>query len=539
MKHGKVWRWIPAVIAFSMCLTGTAMAEETAVQDAPAQTETEEALYIGEDGSLSAEEIYTAQQILSELGYYAYAPDGVYGSVTREAVAAFQAAFGLYVDGEVGPITMQALQNARTQTQASEPAPQTSAPAETADTQTTLSVGSNGDEVVKVQQALAALGYLTAPADGDYGWYTAAAVEDFQRANDLYVDGVAGPYTLGVLFSGNAAAAPGSTSAPGSTASQETSQDPETEEEPENAETPEDAGESLTIGSTGEAVKKVQQALAELGYLTAPVDGDYGQYTAGAVTAFQRANNLYVDGVAGPYTKQVLFSADAVPADSAPEDGEGDDSEVLTIGSTGEKVSKVQQLLSDLGYPDVTVDGDYGQFTANAVKVFQRTNGLSVTGDVDPETARKLESDPKAYDPSEEVSNAVRLARAKLDAVGWDLYAAYRWSAYIPYTSNYTGMTVSSAAEYGFNYAVGDCVAKASTFCLMARELGYDCKVIFGSVPYARGGYGDHAWCEIQYNGGTYVCDPDFEWDDGRNGYMIYYGQSGTWRYIYGYVLGE
>ena len=52
-----------------------------------------------------------------------------------------------------------------------------------------------------------------------------------------------------------------------------------------------------------------------------------------------------------------------------------------------------------------------------------------------------------------------------------------------------------------------------------------------GSVLLARGGMGPHSWVEVTVNGTTYICDPDFQHETGRNGYMIYYGQSGTWRY--------
>ena len=51
----------------------------------------------------------------------------------------------------------------------------------------------------------------------------------------------------------------------------------------------------------------------------------------------------------------------------------------LTIGSRGQDVSKLQQALKDRGY-QVTVDGIYGTQTKEAVKQFQRDNGLVVDG---------------------------------------------------------------------------------------------------------------------------------------------------------------
>jgi len=52
-------------------------------------------------------------------------------------------------------------------------------------------------------------------------------------------------------------------------------------------------------------VRAVQQALSDAGHPTA-VDGDHGPKTRDAVTAFQRANNLTVDGIVGPATRAAL-----------------------------------------------------------------------------------------------------------------------------------------------------------------------------------------------------------------------------------------
>jgi hypothetical protein len=50
-----------------------------------------------------------------------------------------------------------------------------------------------------VQRQLADLGYLVGSADGVRGQQTTAAVMAFQRVNDLQVDGIVGPQTLGAL----------------------------------------------------------------------------------------------------------------------------------------------------------------------------------------------------------------------------------------------------------------------------------------------------------------------------------------------------
>ncbi len=53
---------------------------------------------------------------------------------------------------------------------------------------------------------------------------------------------------------------------------------------------------------------------------------------------------------------------------------------VLSVGSGGEEVRRLQQRLKELGYYSGKVDGDFGSGTKNAVIWFQRQHGLSVDG---------------------------------------------------------------------------------------------------------------------------------------------------------------
>lgn len=64
---------------------------------------------------------------------------------------------------------------------------------------TTLKPGDTGSQVTDLQQTLAALGYSTGTADGNYGPATQSAVARFQRASGLTADGVFGSQTLSAL----------------------------------------------------------------------------------------------------------------------------------------------------------------------------------------------------------------------------------------------------------------------------------------------------------------------------------------------------
>jgi hypothetical protein len=61
------------------------------------------------------------------------------------------------------------------------------------------------------------------------------------------------------------------------------------------------ASESLSLGSTGSAVKKLQRKLH-----VKPVSGYFGQETRRAVIRFQRGHGLKADGIAGPATLRKL-----------------------------------------------------------------------------------------------------------------------------------------------------------------------------------------------------------------------------------------
>ena len=79
-----------------------------------------------------------------------------------------------------------------------------------------------------------------------------------------------------------------------------------------------EAARTLKKGSTGEDVKKLQQALIDLGYLSDTADGTFGAKTQDAVTLFQAVNGLDADGLAGAKTQALLFSGTALSADQAP-----------------------------------------------------------------------------------------------------------------------------------------------------------------------------------------------------------------------------
>ena len=140
----------------------------------------------------------------------------------------------------------------------------------------------------------------------------------------------------------------------------------------------------LYRGYTGDAVKTLQDKLNTLGYNSGNVDGIFGAKTYAAVTAFQKANNLGVDGIVGKLTWAKLY--DATPVNVAPVTTQP----MLRTGSRGDAVRKLQEMLNAKGYTCGNVDGIFGSKTYAAVLAFQKANGLAADGIVGPLTWGKL-----------------------------------------------------------------------------------------------------------------------------------------------------
>ena len=153
----------------------------------------------------------------------------------------------------------------------------------------------------------------------------------------------------------------------------------------ETSDTPDDPESQYTTlkkHDKGEAVTALQNRLMELGYLEIEEPTDYfGNSTAYAVTLFQRQHDLEQDGVAGTRTQTILYSNEAKHY-------------AMLEGAEGRDVKMLQEQLVDLGYLSKDdVDRVYGEKTVEAVKTFQKRNGLTADGKAGEKTLEKLYSD--------------------------------------------------------------------------------------------------------------------------------------------------
>ena len=169
-----------------------------------------------------------------------------------------------------------------TATDAPEATPEESAEATATGDFKTLEVGgtNDGEIVKKVQQRLVDLHYLPYPekdAEGKgvvtttYGSMCSKAITKFQERNDLKQTGKCDKSTYDKLMSDKATAY------------------------------------TMKEKDKLDIVKTVQEVLIKKGYLKGKATGYCGTDTVAAIKAFQKANNLTVDGQAGTKTLQLLL----------------------------------------------------------------------------------------------------------------------------------------------------------------------------------------------------------------------------------------
>ncbi|MBZ8179008.1 MAG: peptidoglycan-binding protein [Oscillatoria sp. PMC 1051.18] len=180
---------------------------------------------------------------------------------------------------------------------------------------------------------------------------------------------------------------------------------------------------TLRVGSRGTEVSQIQAALKLLGYFEDTVDGTYAESTVIAVSKFQQAAGLNVDGIVGQTTWNRLFpmtppqtTATASPSPSASNNentapaativttNNEDENQatvatsssaavtlpILREGMRGPAVTQLQQRLRTLGFLEGLADGDFGTETLAAVKAAQEKFGLEIDGVVGPATWRAL-----------------------------------------------------------------------------------------------------------------------------------------------------
>ncbi len=232
-------------------------------------------------------------------------------------------------------------------------------------------------DVKVLQQALKELGLYSGDITGRCGDKTVAAIKAFQSKYGLKADGIAGEATWAKLQA--------VTADTGKTA------------------------QTLRNGDSGEAVRTLQRNLKSAGYFAGGVDGKFGPKTEEAVRKFQKAMGISVDGIAGKVTQDKLSRLTTASS-----------GQLLRKGSSGSRVTTLQKRLIELGYLTGAADGKFGDKTENAVRSFQKRNGLTVDGIVGNATNAKLISSSAVKASSAASSGSVQAPSASgVQLLGW------------------------------------------------------------------------------------------------------------------------
>jgi len=329
------------------------------------------------------------QQRLIELGYLSGGADGKYGAKTEAAVRLFQETMGLTATGTADYLTLKYVYaNVKTYSEMVQSGQVTYDPTPKPSTQqgyTLLQKGSEGAEVTKLQTRLIQLGYMADTADGDYGGVTERAVKLFQAALGWEQTGVATASLQSYLYSGSAPVYTGSAPAAPATKA------------------PETAGgyTQLEPGDTGNAVKKMQKRLKELGYFDGELGDNYLTKTTAAVKRFQAALGWEQTGVATAALQEILYSdsapkysvVTATPAPAPAVTAAPEKDNTLEYGDTGEEVIRLQKRLIELGYLDAEATGNFLGQTEAAVLLVQEQAGTKKTGVVTEQLYKFIFSD--------------------------------------------------------------------------------------------------------------------------------------------------
>lgn len=310
----------------------------------------------------------------------------------------------------------------------------------------TIKLGSVGYPVTKVQYLLTKLGYDPGGIDGTFGSLTESAVKAYQTAKSLVVDGIVGPATWTSLGVQNCTICTYLTSS--------------------------------TIAANpelGANVAYLQQKLKALNYYTGTITGTYDSATVSAVNAFETANGLVADGKVGTDTWPLLGVTDC-PVTSCT---------TIQLGSVGFAVTRVQFLLTKLGYTVGGIDGTFGSATDTAVKAYQTDNGLVADGIVGPDEwislggfdctiCRYLTPATIAAEP--ELGANVAYLQQKLKALGY-----YTGSV----TGTYDSATVSAVNAFETaNGLVADGKVGTKTWPLLGAT---DCNVYVRTISIVSG----------------------------------------------------
>lgn len=127
----------------------------------------------------------------------------------------------------------------------------------------------------------------------------------------------------------------------------------------------------------------VQRALQEAGFDPGPIDGRMGRRTRSALKAFQSAKDLKASGEVDRKTWQALQEAKTTRAASPPSVATKEEMRAAIMEyrlRSPDRIKKVQLALEQAGFDPGPIDGELGPRTDQALRAFQKAQGLEPDG---------------------------------------------------------------------------------------------------------------------------------------------------------------
>ncbi|MGN0551595.1 MAG: peptidoglycan-binding protein [Acutalibacteraceae bacterium] len=212
----------------------------------------------------------------------------------------------------------------------------------TSGTSKLIKIGSQGEKVEKIQKQLKSLGYFEDDVTGYFGTYTEKCIKAFQKAAKIEVDGIVGQETMDALFADDAPKKSKNTN--DSKPSEQPEAKPTDAPEQETAQTQEPQQDT-----TVEAADEASDEQAEM-----PAEEETQVPTEEETEAPTKAPT-------------------EPPTEAPTEDPYKD---LLAMGGHGDKVVKLQQRLTELGYYSAAISGEFDEETLNALKAYYEASEL-------------------------------------------------------------------------------------------------------------------------------------------------------------------
>lgn len=159
-----------------------------------------------------------------------------------------------------------------------------------------------------------------------------------------------------------------------------------------------------TVSTFNPKVKEIQRILYEAGYEPGLIDGAMGEKTRSALKLLQEAHGLKISGWIDEATLEALYAvrdlieeqkteeAQFAAQEEPVEEPQGKEQPATEEAPAGISTRQAQEVLKARGYYTGPIDGKIGKQTAEAIRKFQKAEGLKEDGVLGTETKKRIAS---------------------------------------------------------------------------------------------------------------------------------------------------